>query len=96
MTHCAASFSLAAPFGKMSDTTFSSDENLPPLPLPSLENSLALYLESVKPLVDSEAFEKTSKTVSNFTENEKDLYKYLESRSNEKKNWVSHSNLPVN
>ena len=73
-----------------SEKTFSNDELLPPLPLPELNDSLSLYLDSVKPHLTYEEFVKTKEIVDNFEENEgKILHQRLLDRAKERKNWVN-------
>ena len=60
--------------------TFDNDEDLPNLPVPDLEETLALYLESVKPLVAST--EKTKSLCETFEG--KHLYDALVQRSQDK------------
>ena len=45
----------------MAKKTFENDDNLPALPLPSLKNTLDLYLQSVVPFLTKNELEKTSK-----------------------------------
>ena len=73
-----------------SEKTFSNDELLPPLPLTELNDSLSLYLDSVKPHLTYEEFVKTKEIVDNFEENEgKILHQRLLDRAKERKNWVN-------
>ena len=72
--------------------------SLPKLPVPPLQQSLQKYLKAVRPLVNDEEFEKTSKAVQEF--GKKDgigikLQKELEERARTHDNWVS-SKIGVN
>ena len=73
-----------------SEKTFSNDELLPPLPLPELNDSLSLYLDSVKPHLNDEEFVKTKQIVDDFKKNEgKILHERLLDRAKKRKNWVN-------
>ena len=70
--------------------TFEKDDNLPALPLPSLQDTLDLYLQSVVPFLTQNELEKTQKIVRDFGNNEGlILHEKLKQRSEECKNWVS-------
>ena len=76
--------------GMTSEKTFSNDELLPPLPLPELNDSLSLYLDSVKPHLNDEEFAKTKQIVDDFKKNEgKILHERLLDRAKKRKNWVN-------
>ena len=76
--------------GMTSEKTFSNDELLPPLPLPELNDSLSLYLDSVKPHLNDEEFVKTKQIVDDFKKNEgKILHERLLDRAKKRKNWVN-------
>ena len=76
--------------GMTSEKTFSNDELLPPLPLPELNDSLSLYLDSVKPHLNDEEFVKTKQIVDDFEKNEgKILHQRLLDRAKKRKNWVN-------
>jgi carnitine O-acetyltransferase len=51
---------------KESRATFSLQHTLPRLPIPSLEETCALYLKSIVPLQSKEEHEKTKRIVSDF------------------------------
>ena len=69
--------------------TFDNDENLPPLPLPTLEETLAVYSQSVTPFLTQNELEKTKSVIEHFANNEgKILHEKLQERSKEYKNWV--------
>lgn len=86
---------------KLSVTTYDPKEprgdmlkyqsSLPKLPVPSLQQSLQKYLKAVRPLVNDEEFEKTSKMVREFGKKNGtglQLQKALEERAKTHKNWV--------
>ena len=76
----------------MAKKTFENDDNLPALPLPSLKNTLDLYLQSLAPFLTSDELEKKRKIVQEFGDNEGQiLHEKLLQRSSEKKNWVNSS-----
>ena len=65
--------------------------SLPKLPVPPLHQSLQKYLKAVRPLVNDEQFEKTSKVVQEFGKSNGiglELQKVLEERAETHKNWV--------
>ena len=67
--------------------TFEKEEELPNLPLPDLDSTVSLYLDSVKALsVDEDAFTTTAELVKDPKLNL--LHDELVRRSQEKKNWV--------
>ncbi len=71
-------------------TTFSNDDNLPPLPLPDLHDTLSLYLETIRPHVNDEEYEKTAEIVREFEHGQgKVLHEELKERANSMGNWVS-------
>ena len=74
-------------------TTFSNDNDLPSLPLPDLDSTLNLYLDSVKALADEneDTFDKTAEIVKDIEI--QPLHQELVRRSQEKKNWVRISYL---
>ena len=70
--------------------TFDKDDNLPPLPLPTLEETLKTYSTSVIPFLSQNELEKTKLIIEAFENNEgKVLHEKLHQRSKEFKNWVS-------
>ena len=74
----------------MAKKTFENDDNLPALPLPSLKNTLDLYLQSVVPFLTTNELEKTKRIVEEFGDNEGQLLQEkLLQRANENKNWVN-------
>ena len=74
-------------------TTFSNDNDLPSLPLPDLDSTLNLYLDSVKALADEneDTFDKTAEIVKDVEI--QPLHQELVRKSQEKKNWVRISYL---
>lgn len=72
------------------DSTFRMDGVLPSLPLPALEDTLARYLESVKPFVTEKELNSTRKLVSEFQNGVgKKLQNRLKEKASKSKNWVS-------
>ena len=63
-------------------------ENLPRLPIPELEHTLAMYLKSVQPLCDAAQWEKTKNAVASFLTSPKstELQQRLQKRAAEKGN----------
>ena len=73
--------------------TFEFEDNLPSLPLPELNETLNMYLESLKPFLDSNEFTKVEIIVKKFENGiGKELQESLKRRAITKKNWVSESN----
>jgi carnitine O-octanoyltransferase len=70
--------------------TFSSDNLLPSLPLPNLDDTLRVYLESVKPFLTKIELLRTEKCVESFKNGvgEKLHFHLLEKAKNER-NWVN-------
>lgn len=65
--------------------------SLPKLPVPPLHQSLQKYLKAVRPIVNDEEFEKTSKAVEEFGNGTGlQLQKVLEERAKTQENWVRH------
>lgn len=71
--------------------TFGKDDVLPKLPVPKLSDTIARYLQSVRPHVDDAAYEKTCAIAKQFeaTDGAK-LHKLLLQRAEKEINWVSH------
>lgn len=71
------------------ERTFQYQDSLPSLPVPSLEESLKKYLESVKPFANEEEYKKTEEIVKKFQNGigEK-LHQKLVERAKEKRNWL--------
>ncbi|KAK6490777.1 peroxisomal carnitine O-octanoyltransferase [Huso huso] len=71
------------------ERTFQYQSSLPPLPVPSLEESLQKYLDAVKPFSSKEDFKKTSELVKGFGEGiGKELHQKLLKRARVKRNWL--------
>jgi hypothetical protein len=69
--------------------TFSKDQDLPPLPLPRLQDTLSLYLESAKPLLSQDEYEHTELVVKEFESGiGKTLQEILSVKAAGSKNWV--------
>uniref|UniRef100_A0A8C5QWS7 Peroxisomal carnitine O-octanoyltransferase n=1 Tax=Leptobrachium leishanense TaxID=445787 RepID=A0A8C5QWS7_9ANUR len=76
-------------FEPLEERTFQYQESLPPLPVPSLEESLSKYCEAVKPFLNRKEFERTSKIVKSFENGVgKELHRKLLERARERKNWL--------
>ncbi|KAM5302946.1 peroxisomal carnitine O-octanoyltransferase isoform 1-T4 [Glossophaga mutica] len=71
------------------ERTFQYQDSLPSLPVPSLEESLKKYLESVKPFANEEEYKKTEEIVQKFQNGigEK-LHQKLIERAKQKRNWL--------
>ena len=69
--------------------TFEKEDDLPSLPLPELDSSLSLYLDSVKALCIDE--DKLAKTIDVTKDPKlKILHEELARKSQQEKNWVSY------
>ncbi|XP_073485786.1 peroxisomal carnitine O-octanoyltransferase [Aquarana catesbeiana] len=76
-------------FESVEERTFQYQESLPPLPVPSLEESLSKYCESVKPFLNEQEYEKTCKIVKKFeTGIGQELHQKLLERAKTRKNWL--------
>ncbi|XP_003782687.1 peroxisomal carnitine O-octanoyltransferase [Otolemur garnettii] len=71
------------------ERTFQYQDTLPSLPVPSLEESLKKYLESVKPFANEDEYKKTDEIVQKFQNGigEK-LHQKLLERAKGKRNWL--------
>lgn len=72
--------------------TFELDKTLPSLPVPSLEDSVARYLESVEPLVDAQTFEEVKAAAADLLKpggTGRALQSALEARASQMDNWLS-------
>ena len=68
------------------ENTFQYDETLPPLPLPSLENTLAKYLDTVRPYLTEEEFAATEALVKEFRDGQgKVLHEKLSIKASQSK-----------
>nr|XP_046188412.1 peroxisomal carnitine O-octanoyltransferase-like isoform X8 [Oncorhynchus gorbuscha] len=71
------------------EQTFQYQHSLPPLPVPSLEGSLAKYLDAVRPFATEEEYQVTAAVVKRFGEGiGKDLHQKLLQRARTRRNWV--------
>lgn len=71
-------------------STFQAEELLAPLPLPSLKETLDKYLESTKPFVDDQEYEKTRRIVQEFENGiGAKLHEILNEKALKERNWVS-------
>ncbi|RWS24070.1 peroxisomal carnitine O-octanoyltransferase-like protein [Leptotrombidium deliense] len=72
-----------------SNRTFENDDKLPSLPLPELRNTLDLYLDTVRPVVDNQQFAETETIVRQFENGiGQKLHQKLVKRSQSSKNWL--------
>uniref|UniRef100_A0A672GA41 Peroxisomal carnitine O-octanoyltransferase n=1 Tax=Salarias fasciatus TaxID=181472 RepID=A0A672GA41_SALFA len=71
------------------ERTFQYQNSLPPLPVPSLESSLSLYLDAVRPFASEDEFKATEDIVRKFQEGVgKELHQKLLQRAKTKRNWL--------
>uniref|UniRef100_A0A3Q2I3R7 Peroxisomal carnitine O-octanoyltransferase n=1 Tax=Equus caballus TaxID=9796 RepID=A0A3Q2I3R7_HORSE len=71
------------------ERTFQYQDSLPSLPVPSLEESLKRYLESVKPFANEEEYKKTEEIVRKFKNGiGGELHQKLLERAKGKRNWL--------
>nr|XP_046188410.1 peroxisomal carnitine O-octanoyltransferase-like isoform X6 [Oncorhynchus gorbuscha] len=71
------------------EQTFQYQHSLPPLPVPSLEGSLAKYLDAVRPFATEEEYQVTAAVVKRFGEGiGKDLHQKLLQRARTRRNWL--------
>lgn len=76
-------------FGSVEERTFQYQDSLPPLPVPSLEESLSKYCESVKPFLNKEEYKKTHRIVKDFGNGAgKELHQKLLERARTRRNWL--------
>lgn len=69
--------------------TYAYDEELPPLPLPSLHDTLERYYETLRPFGNAEELENARRTIDSFENGEgRKLQSLLEERAKEKRNWL--------
>ncbi|CAH1792148.1 unnamed protein product [Owenia fusiformis] len=72
------------------ETTFMYQDMLPKLPVPSLEETLRRYMESIKPLLDAQDFDYSKKVILEFQQKDGQvLQKYIEDRYKKTRNWLS-------
>ena len=61
------SYTVGSPqFKVIPNSTFSKQDELPRLPIPTLDETLAKYLDSLKPLLNEEEFQKSKLAVEKF------------------------------
>lgn len=71
--------------------TFAKDNLLPNLPLPSLDETLQRYYESLKPFGNAEQLANSRKIIDNFKNGiGKKLHAILLERTKTNRNWVRH------
>ncbi|KAM5236783.1 peroxisomal carnitine O-octanoyltransferase [Ctenodactylus gundi] len=71
------------------ERTFQYQDSLPSLPVPSLEETLKKYLESVKPFASEEEYKKTAEIVQKFQNGiGRKLHQRLLERAKGKRNWL--------
>ncbi|KAG8443192.1 hypothetical protein GDO86_011848 [Hymenochirus boettgeri] len=71
------------------ERTFQYQDSLPPLPVPTLEESLSKYCDAVKPFLNQEEYEQTYRTVKAFECGiGKELHQKLLQRARMKRNWL--------
>uniref|UniRef100_A0ABM0MVN2 Peroxisomal carnitine O-octanoyltransferase-like n=1 Tax=Saccoglossus kowalevskii TaxID=10224 RepID=A0ABM0MVN2_SACKO len=71
------------------ERTFQYQDNLPPLPVPPLDQTLDKYLQSVKPLVKDEDYKKTEKLVKEFGDGSgRQLQQQLLEKAKHSRNWL--------
>lgn len=76
-------------FQSLSEKTFEHDERLPSLPVPQLQQTLKKYLESVRPHVSDEEYERTARLARDFEQGVgQDLHRKLVKRAVTKRNWL--------
>nr|XP_006817887.1 PREDICTED: peroxisomal carnitine O-octanoyltransferase-like [Saccoglossus kowalevskii] len=71
--------------------TFQYEDNLPPLPVPPLQQTLNKYIESVKPHVSSEELDNTRSIVKSFHDGiGKELHEKLLKKASMERNWLEY------
>jgi hypothetical protein len=74
-------------------STFCVDNLLPSLPLPTLEETLNVYLESLKPFLNQLEFLETEQSIHNFKNGiGKKLQFFLLEKAKRERNWVNSLN----
>ncbi|CAF4883392.1 unnamed protein product [Rotaria sp. Silwood1] len=72
--------------------TFEFDDELPSLPLPTLEHTLDRYLDSVRAVVNDDEYDKTKKIVEQFSKGTgRELHEQLDTniKNRQERNWLS-------
>ncbi|GCC21009.1 hypothetical protein chiPu_0000171 [Chiloscyllium punctatum] len=76
-------------FESNEERTFQYQDSLPPLPVPSLEESLMKYLDAVKPFLNEEELQRSTEIVKTFGEGiGKQLHQKLLERAKVRRNWL--------
>ncbi|KAE8596140.1 hypothetical protein XENTR_v10015983 [Xenopus tropicalis] len=76
-------------FESPEERTFQYQDSLPPLPVPSLAESLSKYCDAVQPFLNQEEYERTCQIVKAFENGiGKELHQKLLQRARFKKNWL--------
>ncbi|KAM6315274.1 peroxisomal carnitine O-octanoyltransferase [Aegotheles albertisi] len=71
------------------ERTFQYQDSLPSLPVPPLDESLSKYLDSVKPFLNQEEYQRTENIVKNFENGiGKELHQKLLERAKTRRNWL--------
>ncbi|CAG0882142.1 unnamed protein product [Cyprideis torosa] len=75
--------------GSGDESTFQNDDSLPDLPLPTLENSMQLYYESLVPFLTKEELKHSKAVIDEFTADiGQKLQRHLEEKTKTSKNWM--------
>ncbi|XP_069770408.1 peroxisomal carnitine O-octanoyltransferase isoform X4 [Narcine bancroftii] len=75
--------------GTKQERTFQYQDSLPSLPVPLLEESLAKYLDAVKPFLNEEELQRSTEIVKRFGQGiGKQLHQKLLERANVRRNWL--------
>ncbi|XP_078091263.1 peroxisomal carnitine O-octanoyltransferase isoform X2 [Mustelus asterias] len=76
-------------FESKEERTFQYQDTLPPLPVPSLEESLMKYLDAVKPFLNEEELQRSTEIVKTFGQGiGKQLHQKLLERAKVRRNWL--------
>ncbi|XP_069504492.1 peroxisomal carnitine O-octanoyltransferase isoform X2 [Ambystoma mexicanum] len=76
-------------FESSEERTFQYQSTLPPLPVPSLDESLKKYLDAVKPFLNQEDYQRTYEISKKFENGiGKELHQKLQERARTKRNWL--------
>ncbi|OXB67677.1 hypothetical protein ASZ78_015209 [Callipepla squamata] len=71
------------------ERTFQYQDSLPPLPVPPLDESLSKYLDSVKPFINQEEYQRTEEIVKKFENGiGRELHQKLLERAKTRRNWL--------
>ncbi|CAG2167975.1 unnamed protein product [Oppiella nova] len=78
-------------FKSTKDKTFSNEESLPALPVPTLDQTLDCYLESVRAIAGEQQYKTTQEICHRFqTGVGLTLQRLFEKRTQNAKNWLTH------